>query len=67
MIGNNYTISTRDAWVCVPGNFTELTYNANNKVTQIDFYHLTTLVYSQVFTYDANGNCVKIECVAPSN
>lgn len=67
MIGNNYSLITRDMWNTVPGNSTEMTYNANNKVTQIDFYHLTTLVFSQVFTYDANGNCIKIECVAPSN
>lgn len=66
MIGNNYSLITRDMWNTVPGNSTELTYNENNKVTQIDFYQSTTLVFSQVFTY-SNGNCVKIECVAPSN
>ena len=52
-------------WNMIPGNSTELTYNANNQPTQIDFYEGVTLVFSQLFTYDANNNPIKIECVAP--
>ena len=63
MIGGNYTEITRDAWVTVPGRSVQMTYNANNKPTQIDFYSGTTLLFSQVLTYDANGNMTKIECV----
>lgn len=65
MIGNNYSLTTRDMWNMIPGNSTELTYNENNKVSQINFYEGETLIFSQLFTYDPNGNPVKIECVAP--
>lgn len=65
MLGTIYTSESRDAWAMVPGRSIEITNNANNKPTQIDYYEGTTLVFSQLFTYDANGNMIKLECVAP--
>lgn len=67
MIGNNYSLSTRDAWTMVIGHKCHMTVNANNKITQIDYYDNNVIVFSQVLTYDANGNMIEIECVAPSN
>ncbi len=67
MIGNNFTVSSRDAWVCVPGNEINLTNNANGKPTQIDYISNNILLFSQIFTYDENGNPINIKCIKPTN
>lgn len=63
MLGTLYTNESRDSWATVPGRKTVLTYNANNKPTQIDFYDGTNIVFSQILTYDANNNLISVECI----
>lgn len=65
MIAGVNTETTRDAWVTVPGRSIEQTVNANGDPTSITYKEGTTAVFIQNFTYDANNNCIKIECVAP--
>lgn len=65
MIAGINTETTRDAWVTVPGRSIEQTLNANGDPTQIVYKQGTTAVFKQLFTYDANNNVTKIECVTP--
>lgn len=65
MIGGNYTDITREAWTFVPGRSVLPTYDANGNVLTMTYYDNNTVVFVRNFTYDANGNCTKIECVNP--
>lgn len=67
MIGNNFTLSAREAWATVPGNDVNITNDANGKPLQYDFVSNNVIIFSQVLTYDANGALIKISCVEPSN
>lgn len=67
MIGGNFTEITRDAWGTVPGRHIKPTYNENNKPIRIDYCVGETVIFSQILTYDANGNMIDLECIAPSS
>ena len=62
MIGGNYTETTRDNWVTVPGRSEELTRDNSGNITKITFLEGEDIVFAQYFMYDANGNVTKIEC-----
>lgn len=62
MIGGNYTETTREAWTSVPGRSVEITNDANGNPTAMAYKEGTTTVFVKRYTYDANGNCTKIEC-----
>lgn len=63
MIGSIYTVSSRDAWVTVPGRSYELELNSAGDPVKISFFQDTTLVFAQYFTYDSvGGNVIKVEC-----
>lgn len=67
MIGNNFTVSARDAWTMIPGNEFNAAYNENGNPTQIDYISNNNILFSQVFTYNENGNPVNVKCVKTTN
>lgn len=62
MIGNLYTEAARDAWVTVPGRSKDFVVDANGNYTKITYSENNNVVFAQYLTYDANNNCIKIEC-----
>lgn len=64
MIGSIYTEAARANWTVVPGRTVDGVYNANGDPTKLTFSENNNVVYAQYFTYDANGNAIKIECKA---
>lgn len=65
MIGNNFTVSSRDAWVSVPNNDINFTYDENGNPTQIDFLSNNVVIFTQLFTYNENGKPTSIKCINP--
>lgn len=65
MIAGVNTETTRAEWTTVPGRSIQQTYNANGDPVTITYLSNGTAVFIQNLTYDANGNCTEIECVAP--
>lgn len=63
MIGSIYTVSSRDAWVTVPGRSYTLDNDSAGNPVKINFYQGTSLVFVQYITYDSvGGNVIKVEC-----
>lgn len=63
MLGNLFTELARFAWTFVPGRSTQQAYDETGKVTSITYYEGQNIIFVRNFTYDSNGNCIKIECV----
>lgn len=62
MIGGVNSVSARDAWVLVPGRSYVPEPNSDGNPAKITFYDGVNVVFVQYFTYDADGNCIKVEC-----
>lgn len=62
MIGGVYSVTARDAWVLVPGRSYIPEYNENGNPTKITYYDGANVVFVQYYTYNDNGNCIKVEC-----
>jgi hypothetical protein len=62
MIGGVNSVSARDAWVLVPGRSYVPEYDDNGNPTKITYYDGVNVVFVQYYTYDDNGNCIKVEC-----
>lgn len=62
MIGSIYTEIARDAWTTVPGRSKDFVVDDNGNYTKITYSENNNVVFAQYLTYDANGNCIKIEC-----
>lgn len=65
MIGSIFNILERENWTFVPGRSAVPAYDANGNPISITYYEGLNVIFIRNFTYDGNGNCVKIECVTP--
>lgn len=64
MIGNIYTEAARANWTTVPGRDVDGVYDEKGNPTKLTFSENNIVVYAQYFTYDENGNAIKIQCKA---
>lgn len=62
MLAGIYREIVREAWCTVPGREMQFTNNADGNPVKIGFYEGENLVFVKNFTYDENGNILKIIC-----
>lgn len=63
MIAGVNTFESREAWVSVVGRSIVNEYDTNNNITKSIYYDNNNVVFIKLYSYDTNGNIIKIECV----
>jgi hypothetical protein len=64
MIGNNFALTSRDAWTMIPGNSISCINDENGNPTQIIFYSNNEIIFVQSLTYDSKKAVTSIICTS---
>lgn len=65
MIAGNYTETTRDAWLTVPGRSYNCEYDSAGRLLSITYYSGVNALFTQQFTYNTAGKITRAVCINP--